>query len=121
MYSTQYGNQLGLRFLEENRRAHNLYLEMGADLGVVGLLAFLAIVTVTMAHLLILARFWRERRPDLSILAMGCLMSLAAYLLSGVFLQLSFQRYFWILIALGNATIWVLRHERTDEQQPSAA
>ena len=121
VYSTQYGNQLGLRFLEENRRAHNLYLEMGADLGVVGLLAFLAIVTVTMAHLLILARFWRERRPDLSILAMGCLMSLAAYLLSGVFLQLSFQRYFWILIALGNATIWVLRHERTDEQQTSAA
>ena len=120
VYSTQYGNQLGLRFLEENRRAHNLYLEMGADLGVVGLLAFLAIVTVTLAHLLILARFWREKRPDLNILAMGALMSITAYLLSGVFLQLSFQRYYWILIALGNATIWVLRHERTDEQQPAA-
>ena len=122
VYSTQYGNQLGLRFLEENRRAHNLYLEMGADLGVVGLLAFLAIVIVTLAHLLILARFWREKRPDLDILAMGALMSIVAYMLSGAFLQLSFQRYFWILIALGNATIWVLRHERTDEQpQPAPA
>ena len=121
VYSTQYGNELGLRFLEENRRAHNLYLEMGADLGVAGLLAFLAIVTVTLAHLLILARFWREKRPDLNILAMGALMSIVAYMLSGVFLQLSFQRYFWILIALGNATIWVLRHERADEQQPAAA
>jgi O-antigen ligase len=115
VYSTQYGNELGLRFLEENRRAHNLYLEMGADLGVVGLLAFLAVVTVTMAHLWILSRFWRDRRPDLAILAMGCLMSLAAYMLSGAFLQLAFQRYFWILIALANATIWVLRHERTDD------
>ena len=81
----------------------------------------IAATSATMAHLLILARFWREGRPDLSILAMGCLMSLAAYLLSGVFLQLSFQRYFWILIALGNATIWVLRHERTNQQQASAA
>jgi O-antigen ligase len=121
VYSTRYGNELGLRFLEENRRAHNLYLEMGADLGVVGLLAFLAIVTVTLAHLLILARFWREKRPDLNILAMGALMSIVGYLLSGVFLQLSFQRYYWILIALGNATIWVLRHERADEPEPAAA
>jgi putative inorganic carbon (hco3(-)) transporter len=121
VYSVQYGNELGLRFLEENRRAHNLYLEMGADLGIVGLLAFLAVVVVTMAHLWILSRFWRERRPDFAILAMGCLMSLAAYMLSGAFLQLSFQRYFWILIALSNATIWVLRHERADEPAGPAA
>jgi putative inorganic carbon (HCO3(-)) transporter len=114
-YSQQYGNELGLRFLETNRRAHNLYLEIGADLGVLGLLAFLSIVVVTMAHLWRLARWWQSRRPDLSILAMGALLSLLAYMASGIFLQLSFQRYFWILIALGNAAIWILRHERAAE------
>jgi putative inorganic carbon (hco3(-)) transporter len=120
-YSTQYGNELGLRFLEENRRAHNLYLEIGADLGVVGLLAFLSIVVVTMAHLWRLARWWQSRRPDLAILAMGALLSLVAYMASGLFLQLSFQRYFWILIALANATIWILRHERAPAPEPAGA
>jgi putative inorganic carbon (hco3(-)) transporter len=110
-YSTQYGNELGLRFLEENRRAHNLYLEIGADLGVVGLLAFLSIVVVTLAHLWRLARWWQGRRPELFVLAMSALLSLVAYLASGIFLQLSFQRYFWILIAIANAAIWILRHE----------
>jgi hypothetical protein len=43
-------------------------------------------------------------------------LSLVAYMASGIFLQLSFQRYFWLLIALANATIWILRHERPREQ-----
>jgi putative inorganic carbon (HCO3(-)) transporter len=120
-YSQQYGNELGLRFLETNRRAHNLYLEIGSDLGVVGLLAFLSIVVVTMAHLWRLARWWQSRRPELSILAMSALLSLVAYMASGVFLQLSFQRYFWILIAIGNAAVWILRHERAATPQPARA
>jgi O-antigen ligase len=120
-YSTQYGNELGLRFLEENRRAHNLYLEIGADLGVVGLVAFLSIVVVTMAHLWRLARWWQDRRPELGVLAMGALLSLVAYMASGIFLQLAFQRYFWLLIALGSATIWILSHERATPSEHSPA
>ena len=115
-YSTEYGNDLGLRFLETNRRAHNLYLEIAADLGGVGLLAFLAIVVTTLVHLWRLAHWWEEQRPELSIVAMSVFLSLVAYMASGIFLQLSFQRYFWLLIALANATIWILRHERPREQ-----
>jgi O-antigen ligase len=115
-YSTEYGNDLGLRFLETNRRAHNLYLEIAADLGVVGLLAFLAIVVTTLVHLWRLAHWWEEQRPELSIVAMSVFLSLVAYMASGIFLQLSFQRYFWLLIALANATIWILRHERPSER-----
>jgi putative inorganic carbon (hco3(-)) transporter len=120
-YSTQYGNELGLRFLETKRRAHNLYLEIGADLGVVGLLAFLSVVVVTMAHLWRLARWWQSRRPELAVLAMGALLSLVAYMASGIFLQLSFQRYFWLLVALASATIWILRHERATAPEPASA
>ena len=62
-YSSIYGNALDLRFLQTNRRAHNLYLEIAADTGILGLAAFLAIVGVTMAQLWRLNVFWRRARP----------------------------------------------------------
>jgi O-antigen ligase len=103
-YSAEYANALDLRFLKTNRRAHNLYLEIAADTGVAGLAAFLAIVGVTMA------RLWRlrGRDPELAALANGLLAALVAYLATGVFLQLAYQRYFWFLVALANSAAWVL-------------
>jgi putative inorganic carbon (HCO3(-)) transporter len=110
-YSQQYGNALDLRFLAKNRRAHNLYLEIAADTGIVGLAAFLAIVAVTMVQLWSLGARWHERRTELSELAQALLLALVAYLACGLFLQLAYQRYFWFLLALANATIWMLRRE----------
>lgn len=110
-YSATYGNALNLRFLDDRRRAHNLYLEIAADTGALGLAAFLAIVGVTMAQLWRLAALWRRRRPELAALAHAFLLALVAYLATGMFLQLSYQRYFWFLLALANATIWSLRRE----------
>jgi O-antigen ligase/polysaccharide polymerase Wzy-like membrane protein len=110
-YSTQYGNALDIRFLDENRRAHNLYLEIAADTGVLGLVTFLAILLVTMVALWRLARFWRPRSLELATLAQGFLLALVAYMATGMFLQLSYQRYFWFILALANATIWMLRRE----------
>jgi O-Antigen ligase len=110
-YSAAYGNALNLRFLDERRRAHNLYLEIAADTGALGLAVFLAIVGVTMVQLWRLAALWRRRRPELVALAEAFLLALVAYLATGMFLQLSYQRYFWFLLALANATIWALRRE----------
>jgi putative inorganic carbon (hco3(-)) transporter len=110
-YSEAYGNALNLRFLQTNRRAHNLYLEIAADTGLVGLAAFLAIIVVTMAQLWRLSRFLAQARPDLAHLATAFALALLAYLASGMFLQLAFQRYLWMLVALANATIWTLTRE----------
>ena len=111
-YSQQYANELDLRFLDTRRRAHNLYLELAADTGMIGLGAFLAIVGATLMGLWRLSRLWAAAsRPELAELALALALSLVAYLASAAFLQLSYQRYFWILIALGNAAIWILRRE----------
>jgi putative inorganic carbon (hco3(-)) transporter len=110
-YSASYGNALDLRFLDTRRRAHNLYLEIAADTGALGLVVFLAIVGVTMAQLWRLAALWRRRRPELVALAHAFLLALVAYLATGMFLQLAYQRYFWFLLALANAAIWALQRE----------
>jgi len=111
-YSKTYANALDLRFLDSRRRAHNLYLELAADTGLLGLCAFLAIVITTMLQLWRLSRFWAAAwRPEYADLARALALSLVAYLATGMFLQLTFQRYFWFLIAIANACIWVLTRE----------
>lgn len=96
----KYGNELGLKRLITNRRAHNLYLEIAADSGVIGLGAFLAIVLYLAVRLLQARSRWLAGRPDLANLATACFLSLSTYLGTGLFLHLSFQRYFWFLIAI---------------------
>jgi putative inorganic carbon (HCO3(-)) transporter len=110
-YSKTVGNEQNIRFLKENRRAHNLYLEIAADTGALGLAVFLAIVGVTMVQLWRLAVFWRPRDRHLESMALGLVLALFAYLAMGIFLQLSYQRYLWFLIALANAAIWILRRQ----------
>jgi putative inorganic carbon (HCO3(-)) transporter len=121
--STAYANALDLRFLGTRRRAHSLYFEMAADTGVAGLALFLAIVATTMAGLWRLARFWEARRGFAeSALARAFVLSLVAYMTSALFLQLAYQRYFWLLIAVANAALWALGRERStaalEEQSP---
>jgi len=116
-YSAQYGNELDLRFLEQNRRAHNLYLEIAADTGVLGLGAFLAIVLVTLVSLRRLTVRCRARSPGLVSLGNSLLAALVAYLASGIFLQLAYQRYFWFLVALANVAIWLLERELGRDQR----
>jgi putative inorganic carbon (HCO3(-)) transporter len=119
-YSREQANRLGLRYLQSQRRAHSLYLEMAADLGIVGLGAFLAMVGTAMALLYDRARYWRRRDPERAMLAGSFLAALFAYLASAAFLHLSYQRFFWALLALASAVIWAL-HREAEEKSLGAA
>jgi putative inorganic carbon (hco3(-)) transporter len=83
-----------------NWRAHSLYLEIAAETGIIGVSVFLAIV-VTLLRQLWRARLrWMNRNPEFSDLATALCLSLIAYQLTGVFLHLNFQAYYWLLLAL---------------------
>jgi putative inorganic carbon (HCO3(-)) transporter len=114
-YSREYANRLGLRYLSNERRGHSLYLELAADMGLIGLGTFLAMVGTAMALLYRSSRYWRSRDPLRASLASGFLFALFAYLATGAFLQLSYQRYFWVLLALASSVIWTLRREERAE------
>ena len=118
-YSSEYANRLGLRYLGSDRRGHSLYLEMIADTGIIGLTAFLAMVGVPLVLLFRRARYWRDRDPERAIIASSFLFALIAYLASAMFLHLSYQRYFWAVLGLASAAIWVLG--RDEEERPSQA
>lgn len=112
-YSASYASDTGVHhFLSSSQfPAHNLYLGIAADLGLLGLLPFMAILGITAALLWKERRRWTGVRDDYAALATAMLLALAAYGGSGIFLHLAYERYFWFLIAIANATILILRRE----------
>jgi putative inorganic carbon (hco3(-)) transporter len=84
----------------ESRQAHNLYTSVAAETGTLGLLCFLAVFVVTIRNLYRARRWWLASRPEVAHLAMGFLLALVGYLVSGIALHLSYERYLWFLLAL---------------------
>ena len=103
-YSSEYGNEGGLRALEGAREAHCLYLELSAEHGIPGLICFSAMVGVTLMNLVRMRRSWRARDRRMEYLATGYILALASYLTTGLFLHFSYIRYFWLVLALADAT-----------------
>lgn len=113
-YARKYGNEVGVKYLRSNRRAHNLYVEMIANLGLIGITSFMAIA------LFMIFRLWQARRrfiisrPDLAQLAAALILSICAYLGSAMFLHLSFQRYYWFTLAVAGAALQIFAAENAE-------
>jgi len=110
-YSTAYVNRLGIVNQNRNLRAHNMYLELAAETGIPGILVFLMILCCITWPLWRMSRGWSREFPDLANMASSFVLSMVGYMATAIFLQLAFQRYFWILIALGSATVRILAKE----------
>ena len=108
-HSQEYGNQDALRRLDTGRRAHSLILEIAAEQGAVGLLLFLGALTATVRALVAARRACSRVDPELADLCAACLLGLVAYLGTGLFLHLSYLRYFALLLGLCGAAAEVAR------------
>jgi putative inorganic carbon (HCO3(-)) transporter len=104
------------------REAHNLYLGIGAELGIPGLLVFLIIAGLTVRMLLAARRVSITRRPDLERLTTPFVLALMTYYVTGLFLHLSFGRFYWMILAVaGAAAIITLREAATDTASDQGA
>lgn len=110
-YAAEYGNQDALRRIEGARRAHSLYLEIAAESGVLGLTLFLAAIAATLTTLAAARRACLGTDPELTDLVTAYFLALICYLSTGVFLHLSYMRYFYLVLALGGAAAQVALRE----------
>ncbi len=110
-----YAEQVGLRVHIGARESHNLFLGIAADLGLVGLAVFCAIVGLTLVWLHRERKRWLTRRPALSYLVAGYLFMLLAYLCTGLFLHLAYERFLWLTLALGAAAAAISAAEAAAE------
>jgi O-antigen ligase len=111
VYYGEYAQQVGILTKAGNREAHNLFLGVAAEGGIFGFLAFMGAVLVTLVGLARARRRWLRERPELALMATGFLLALVAYLTTGLFLHLSYARYFWVMLALGGAAAFVAERE----------
>ncbi len=113
-----YADIVNIRVLAADREAHNLYLGIAAETGIPGIVTFMAIIAVTMRQLLRSRRRWLTRRPEYANIATAFLLSLGTYLATGLFLHLSYARYFWLIVALAAAAAWILEREEAPPDEP---
>jgi len=112
-YSVAYQSrpEIAFRQITHARRAHSLYLEMAAETGLIGLTVFMAIAVGLLYQLHTARRRWAETRPNFANLATCLSLSIVAYLGTGIFLQLSYERYYWFLLALAGAALYIFRSQ----------
>ncbi|MGZ9161333.1 MAG: O-antigen ligase family protein [Candidatus Limnocylindrales bacterium] len=122
-YYEEYAQIVGIRIKNDaTREAHNLYLGIGAELGVTGLVVFLIIAFLTVRMILIARRRSIDRRPDLERLTTPFALSILTYHVTGMFLHLSFARFYWLMLAVaGAAAVITLREmDATDTADATA-
>ena len=101
-----YSQQLGVTAVASQFYAHNLYLQVLAETGAVGLLLFLPAVLGPMVALERTRRALKSSNlvaPDWHQLAFGTEIALAGYLLGSTMLHDAYPRYLWMLLALAVA------------------
>ena len=110
-YVQAYGQIVSLRPLGDGRQAHSLPLDIAAENGLFGLLVLTALIFVVARGLLV-ARRQALGRNDVhgAHFATGVLFAGIVYLTTGLFLHLSYIRYFWLLISLAEAASQIVTH-----------
>jgi hypothetical protein len=121
IYYEEYAQTVGLFVRNDaTREAHNLYLGIAAELGVPGIVVFLIICVLTLRMLLDARRRSLVRRPDLERLTTPFLLALLTYAVTGMFLHLSFARFFWLIMAVAVAAA-VITNREIDELDAAKA
>lgn len=120
-YYRDYADEIGVSVRAANREAHNLYLGIAAETGILGLAAFLGAVVATFVQLARARAAALVRRPDLAATAAGFMLALVGYLASGIFLHLSYARYYWLILALAGAAAVVILQAMANDEADAAS
>lgn len=100
----EYTKTLGLAPTATNRAPHNLYLEVAAEMGIVGLSVFLFMVWLAFRSIFSARRKFRAAGlEDYANMATGFAIAFAGYMLSAFFVHASYPRYFYLLLGIAYA------------------
>lgn len=99
-YAASIGKAIGLT----NASAHNLYLEVAAETGILGLASFMAlIVSVVSMGWRIRKKFLEANLFDYAGMTTAFSIGLLGYLVGAMFIHGAYPRYFYLLIGIGFA------------------
>ena len=92
--------------------AHNTYIEFAAELGLPGLLLFLAILYFSYRSMGRVATRFKESDPTLlGRVALGIQAALVAYAVSACFLSAQYEKIFWLIVFLSACVSTLAKNE----------
>jgi putative inorganic carbon (hco3(-)) transporter len=106
-YYGNYADEVGIASENEARQAHNLYAGMAAETGALGAITFFGIFGATLLALARVRRRCLEAAPEHAAMATAFFLAVVAYLTTGLFLHLSYERYLWTLLALAASAAYL--------------
>lgn len=118
-YIASYSTSVGYSRSRGIKEAHNMYLTILAETGMLGFGVFTAILFMIVRRMVRLRRYWASRRPDYSHTLTGLVLAIIGFLVTGMFLHLADSRYFWLLIAMSGAAVSIYRKEMQPEEAPA--
>jgi O-antigen ligase len=121
LYYGDYADEVGIASESEARQAHNLYAGILAETGLFGFIFFMAIFAATLIDLERVRRRWRKVAPEYADMATAFALAVIAYLTTGMFLHLAYERYMWILLALAASAAYIGLHHRASEDADESA
>jgi len=97
----QYSKKLGLALVATEREAHNLYLEVAAETGIIGFVVFIFVLgscfqTIYNARRL----FLKKSLNDYAGMVTGFMAGWIAYFVAATYIQNAFPRYFYLLLGI---------------------
>jgi putative inorganic carbon (HCO3(-)) transporter len=97
----RYAQSLALDGRREERQSHSLYLEVAAETGMVGLLAFGVLLAAALASVQqARTAFDRNDLTQDAQMATAFGIALLGYLVASIFLHLTYPRYFWLILGI---------------------
>ncbi|MEZ5552342.1 MAG: O-antigen ligase family protein [Pseudomonadales bacterium] len=100
MHYPEYAPVVGGNVRAGTRQSHNLYLQLAAETGIIGLAVFTAIIVFAFAGLEHARKRLEGRDPTLWGMVCGMELGLIIYLGTSLFLHSAYIRYFWLLLGL---------------------
>ena len=100
-YYQEYSRKLGLDPRLQDRSAHNLYLEIAAERGLLGLMVFGSILILTLRQIFKADALFRKlHNKEMADIATVIGVSFIAYLVTAIFLHDAYPRYFWVFVGI---------------------
>ena len=101
LHYQEYAQKVGLAPSAEERAAHNLYLEVAAETGLVGIGVFSLLLIVMLRGVAVNAKKLRVAgKVQAAGMASAVFLSLVGYLSASMFVHGAYPRFFWLLAGI---------------------
>lgn len=114
----EYAKSLGLAPSAQARSPHNLYLEVAAETGVIGLIVFLLMVGLAFRGIIIARKAFQEAgMDDYANMVTGFGIGFGGYMLGALFAHAAYPRYFYLLLGIAYALPLIIDQLHLDQEQ----